>query len=258
MRYRGLSEVEGDFVELPSQIMENWALSPELLRQYAVNYRTGEVMPEEMIERIERSRLFNTGFTTTELVAAALSDMDIHSLTDGEVGDVNAFEREALTVKRGLIPQIAPRYRYPYFSHIFDGGYASGYYFYIWAEVLDKDAFQAFVESGDLLSRDVAERFRREILSRGGSRSGMDMYRAFRGGRSRRQGAASRPRIYRGRTFGRDGYTPTGCGRRGYSCAGTGTGRAVAPRACRGACGRLAGTPARGRLSGGFGPCGRG
>ena len=130
---------------------------------------------------IERSRLFNTGFTTTELVAAALSDMDIHSLTDGEVGDVNAFEREALTVKRGLIPQIAPRYRYPYFSHIFDGGYASGYYFYIWAEVLDKDAFQAFVESGDLLSRDVAERFRREILSRGGSRSGMDMYRAFRG-----------------------------------------------------------------------------
>ena len=160
--------------------MENWALSPELLRQYAVNYRTGEVMPEEMIERIERSRLFNTGFTTTELVAAALSDMDIHSLTDGEVGDVNAFEREALTVKRGLIPQIAPRYRYPYFSHIFDGGYASGYYFYIWAEVLDKDAFQAFVESGDLLSRDVAERFRREILSRGG-RSGMDMYRAFRG-----------------------------------------------------------------------------
>ena len=181
VRYRGLSEVEGDFVELPSQIMENWALSPELLRQYAVNYRTGEVMPEEMIERIERSRLFNTGFTTTELVAAALSDMDIHSLTDGEVGDVNDFEREALTVKRGLIPQIAPRYRYPYFSHIFDGGYASGYYFYIWAEVLDKDAFQAFVESGDLLSRDVAERFRREILSRGGSRSGMDMYRAFRG-----------------------------------------------------------------------------
>lgn len=181
VRYRGLAEVEGDFVELPSQIMENWALSPELLRSYAVNYRTGEVMPDQMIERIERSRLFNTGFTTTELVAAALADLDIHSLTDGKVEDVNAFEHEALTAKRGLIPQIAPRYRYPYFSHIFDGGYASGYYFYIWAEVLDKDAFQAFVESGDLFSSDVAERFRREILSRGGTRSGMDMYRAFRG-----------------------------------------------------------------------------
>lgn len=181
VRYRGLADVEGDFVELPSQIMENWALSPELLRSYAVSYRTGEVMPDNIIERIQRSRLFNTGFTTTELVAAALADLDIHSLKDGKVEDVNAFEHEALTVKRGLIPQIAPRYRYPYFSHIFDGGYASGYYFYIWAEVLDKDAFQAFVESGDLFSRDVAERFRREILSRGGTRSGMDMYRAFRG-----------------------------------------------------------------------------
>ncbi len=181
VRYRGLAEVEGDFVELPSQIMENWALSPELLRRYAVNYRTDEVMPEDMIGSIERSKLFNTGFTTTELVAAALSDLDIHSLPDGEVGDVNAFEHERLTVERGLIPQIVPRYRYPYFSHIFDGGYASGYYFYIWAEVLDKDAFGAFVESGDLFSSDVAERFRREILARGGSRSGMDMYRAFRG-----------------------------------------------------------------------------
>ena len=181
VRYRGLAEVEGDFVELPSQIMENWALTPELLRRYAVNYRTGEVIPDDIIGRIERSRLFNTGFTTTELVAAALADLDIHSLPDGNVGDVNAFERAALTEKRGLIPQIAPRYRYPYFSHIFDGGYASGYYFYIWAEVLDKDAFQAFVESGDLFSRDVAERFRREVLSRGGTRSGMEMYRAFRG-----------------------------------------------------------------------------
>ena len=91
------------------------------------------------------------------------------------------FERKSLNEKRGLIPQIEPRYHYTYFSHIFDGGYSAGYYFYIWAEVLDKDAFQAFVESGDLFNQEIAERFRREVLSRGGSRDGMDMYRAFRG-----------------------------------------------------------------------------
>ena len=95
--------------------------------------------------------------------------------------DPTQFERVALNEKRGLIPQIEPRYRYPYFGHIFDGGYSAGYYFYIWAEVLDKDAFQAFVESGDLFDKATAERFRREVLSRGGSRAGMDMYRAFRG-----------------------------------------------------------------------------
>ena len=181
VRYRGLADVEGDFVELPSQIMENWAFTPEMLRQYAVNYRTGEVMSDEMIDKIRRSSLFNKGFATTELVAAALSDMDIHSLASADPIDVDAFEREALSVKRGLMPQIAPRYRYPYFSHIFDGGYSAGYCFYIWAEVLDKDAFRAFVESGDLFDRGTAERFRREVLARGGSRAGMDMYRAFRG-----------------------------------------------------------------------------
>jgi peptidyl-dipeptidase Dcp len=138
-------------------------------------------MPEILIERINRSKQFNEGFNTTELVAAALSDMDIHSRQSADLSDVAAFEREALVEKRGLIPQIEPRYHYPIFSHIFDGGYAAGYYFYIWAEVLDKDAFQAFVESGDLFDKVTAERFRREILSRGGERDGMDMYRAFRG-----------------------------------------------------------------------------
>lgn len=181
VKYRGLSGVEGDFVELPSQIMENWAFDAELLKQYAVHYRKGDVMSEYMIERINSAAKFNEGFNTTELVAAALSDLDIHSLTSADRVDPTAFEREALTDKRGLIPQIEPRYHYNYFSHIFDGGYASGYYFYIWAEVLDKDAFQAFVESGDVLDRSTAERFRREVLSRGGSRDGMTMYRAFRG-----------------------------------------------------------------------------
>lgn len=181
VKYRGLSGVEGDFVELPSQIMENWAFDAELLKQYAVHYRKGDVMSEYMIERINSAAKFNEGFNTTELVAAALSDLDIHSLTSADRVDPTAFEREALTDRRGLIPQIEPRYHYNYFSHIFDGGDASGYYFYIWAEVLDKDAFQAFVESGDVLDRSTAERFRREVLSRGGSRDGMTMYRAFRG-----------------------------------------------------------------------------
>ncbi|MBR2398978.1 MAG: M3 family metallopeptidase [Alistipes sp.] len=181
VKYRGLANVEGDFVELPSQIMENWAFAPELLRQYAVHYRTSEVIPNDIIEKIGRASTFNEGFAVTELVAAALADMDIHSLEDGEKIDVMEFERKALTEKRGLIPQIEPRYHYTYFSHIFNGGYSSGYYFYIWAEVLDKDAYQAFIESGDLFSSDVAARFRSEILSKGGTRKGMDMYRAFRG-----------------------------------------------------------------------------
>lgn len=181
VKYRGLANVEGDFVELPSQIMENWAFAPELLRQYAVHYRTSEVIPNDIIEKIGRASTFNEGFAVTELVAAALADMDIHSLQSDEKIDVMEFERKALTEKRGLIPQIEPRYHYTYFSHIFNGGYSSGYYFYIWAEVLDKDAYQAFIESGDLFSSDVAARFRSEVLSKGGTRKGMDMYRAFRG-----------------------------------------------------------------------------
>ena len=181
VKYRGLAGVEGDFVELPSQIMENWAFSEEMLTQYATHYQTGEVMPANMIDKIRKSSTFNEGFNTTELLAAALSDFDIHAVQSAEQVDVAEFERKSLNQKRGLIPQIEPRYHYTYFSHIFDGGYSAGYYFYIWAEVLDKDAFQAFVESGDLFNQEIAERFRREVLSRGGSRDGMDMYRAFRG-----------------------------------------------------------------------------
>ena len=161
VKYRGLSEVEGDFVELPSQIMENWAFEPEMLRQYAVHYRSSEVIPQYLIDKLRRSELFNQGFMTTELIAASLSDMDIHSITEYEPFDPMAFERQALAEKRGLIPQIEPRYRYPYFSHIFDGGYSAGYYFYTWAEVLDKDAFEAFRESGDLFNKQIADDFRR-------------------------------------------------------------------------------------------------
>ena len=181
VKYRGLTEVEGDFVELPSQVMENWAFEPEMLKHYAVHHRTGEVIPQRLVDKLRRSALFNQGFTTTELIAAALSDLDIHSTTDYQTFDPVAFEQEALNQRRGLIPQIEPRYHYPYFAHIFSGGYSAGYYFYTWAEVLDKDAFQAFRESGDLFNSQIAHDFRFKILARGGSEDGMTMYRAFRG-----------------------------------------------------------------------------
>lgn len=179
--YKGLGDVERDFVELPSQIMENWAVEPEMLRSYAVHYSTGRVIPDNLIDRIQRSGTFNQGFVTTELLAASLIDMDIHTMKEYSTIDVNAFEYSALYDKRGLIPEIASRYRYPYFSHIFDGGYSAGYYGYIWAEVLDKDAFQAFVETGEIFSKTVAKSFRDEILSKGGSADGMTLYRNFRG-----------------------------------------------------------------------------
>lgn len=180
VKYRGLSEVEGDFVELPSQIMENWAFHPELLKNYAVHYRTDEVIPQHVISKLKRTELFNQGFMTTELVAAALSDLDIHSLETYTSFDPMDFEHYALYEKRGMNPEIEPRYHYPYFSHIFDGGYSAGYYFYIWAEVLDKDAFAAFAETGDYYNREIAARFRK-LLESGGSKDGMTLYREFRG-----------------------------------------------------------------------------
>ena len=180
VKYAGLSSVEGDFVELPSQIMENWALEPEMLAKYATHYRTKEVIPSTLVDKLLRSQHFNQGFMTTELTAAALSDMDIHSTREYKPLDVREYEKSILNDKRGLISQIEPRYRVPYFSHIFDGGYSAGYYFYLWAEVLDKDAFQAFKESGYLFDRETAARFR-TLLSSGGSLDGGTLYRNFRG-----------------------------------------------------------------------------
>ncbi len=179
--YKGLAGVERDFVELPSQIMENWAMEPEVLRQYACHYASGAVIPDHLIDKITKSALFNQGFMTTELLAASLSDMDIHSMEAYAPIDVNEFEYQNLNVKHGLIPQIAPRYRYPYFSHIFDGGYSAGYYGYTWAAVLDKDAFAAFKETGDIFNHKVATAFRQEILAKGGMEDGMVLYRNFRG-----------------------------------------------------------------------------
>ena len=181
VRYRGLTDVEGDFVELPSQIMENWAFEPEIMKEYAVHYRTGEVIPDRLIAKMQNASLFNQGFTTTELAAAALIDMDIHTLETYTDLDINDFEKYNLATRRGLIPEIEPRYRYTYFAHIFNGGYSSGYYFYLWAEVRDKDAFAAFKESIDICDKELARSFRYDILAQGGQRAGMDMYRTFRG-----------------------------------------------------------------------------
>ncbi|MCD8102890.1 MAG: M3 family metallopeptidase [Alistipes sp.] len=189
--YKGLQRVERDFVELPSQIMENWALEPDMLRRYALHYSSNAVIPDQLIEKIQQTATFNQGFILTELVAASLSDMDIHTIPGFESVDINEFEVDMLNVRRGLIDEIAPRYRYPYFSHIFSGGYAAGYYSYLWAEVLDKDAYEAFLESGDLYDKKIARSFRDNILSKGGSEDGMEMYRNFRGAEP-----ASEPLLY--------------------------------------------------------------
>jgi peptidyl-dipeptidase Dcp len=130
---------------------------------------------------MQNASLFNQGFTTTELAAAALIDMDIHTLETYTDLDINDFEKYNLATRRGLIPEIEPRYRYTYFAHIFNGGYSSGYYFYLWAEVLDKDAFAAFKESSDICDKELARSFRYDLLAQGGQRAGMDMYRTFRG-----------------------------------------------------------------------------
>lgn len=176
----GGTSVSRDFVELGSQVMENWMAEPEVLRQYAKHYQTGEVIPEDMVAKLQASATFNQGFITVEFVAAAYLDMAWHTLAQAVEQDARAFE--AAEMRRvGLIEEVIPRYRSGYFSHIFAGGYSAGYYAYLWAEVLDKDAFQAFVEAGDLFDPATALRFREEVLSKGGTRPGMDLYRAFRG-----------------------------------------------------------------------------
>lgn len=174
------SGVSRDFVELPSQIMEHWVFEPEVLKVYAKHYQTGEVIPDELIEKIEKASKFNTGFTTVEYLAASSLDMEYHSLTEPAEINVGEFEKKAME-KYGLISEIIPRYRTTYFSHIFSGGYSAGYYSYIWCEVLDADAFKAFKETGYIFNREVAARFEKEILSRKGSRDELEMYIAFRG-----------------------------------------------------------------------------
>lgn len=173
------TDVPRDFVELPSQIMENWAFEPEMLKQYARHYETGEPIPDELIEKMNNAKYFNQGFITVEYLAASFLDMDWHTLTEANEHDAMEFERQSLN-KIGLIPEIIVRYRTPYFRHIFAGGYSSGYYSYIWAEVLDADAFEAFKENG-LFDKETAASYRKNILSAGGTEDPMVLYKRFRG-----------------------------------------------------------------------------
>ena len=177
---RTCGAVPHDFVELPSQIMENWVAEPEVIRMYAKHYQTGEVMPDSLIQKIENSALFNQGFMTTELIAASILDMKFHELTSVEGLDVDAFEKQQMEAIH-LMPEILPRYRSTNFSHIFSGGYSAGYYAYTWAEVLDKDAFNYFKTSGDLFNPEIAKAFRTHCLQDGGNDEGMVQYRKFRG-----------------------------------------------------------------------------
>lgn len=180
--YKSLSgtNVARDFVELPSQLMENWCYEPEVMKTYAFHYETGEVIPDALIEKIQKASTFNQGFVMTELLSASLLDMDYHSIADTADIDVNAFEKASME-KMGMIPEIIVRYRSTYFSHIFTTGYSAGYYSYTWAAVLDSDAFQAFKETGDIYNQEVATAYRKNILERGGTEDPMVLYQQFRG-----------------------------------------------------------------------------
>ncbi len=180
VHYIRTTDTPTDFVELPSQIMEHWCFQPAALAQYAKHYETGEVISQELIEKIDNASKFGQGFKTTEYLAASYLDMDYHTQALPKDFDVLAFEAKTLS-GRGLIPQIPPRYRSTYFRHTMAGGYAAGYYSYIWSEVLDADAFNAFVETGDIFNKEVADKFRNYILAPGGSEDAEVMYRNFRG-----------------------------------------------------------------------------
>jgi peptidyl-dipeptidase Dcp len=168
-----------DFVELPSQFMENYCYHPQIMKTYAFHYQTGEVMPDELIEKINRASTFNEGFVMTELLSASILDMDYHKMTTTEAFDVNAFE-EASMKKMQMIPEIITRYRSTFYNHIFTTGYAAGYYSYTWSAVLDADAFAAFVETGDILNPEVAQRYL-HLLEQGGTRDAQELYLEFRG-----------------------------------------------------------------------------
>jgi len=178
VRYRGSGRVTRDFVELPSQIMENWVLEPEVLKVYAKHYRTGEVIPDELVEKIRAAKQFNQGFESVEYLAACYLDMDWHTLEDPAAADVREFEKASMD-RIGLIPEIVVRYRTTYFSHI-TGGYSAGYYSYDWSEVLDADAFAAFQETS-LFDQDTAASFRANILERRGAEDPEALYLRFRG-----------------------------------------------------------------------------
>ncbi|MBP8759826.1 MAG: M3 family metallopeptidase [Parabacteroides sp.] len=181
VHYDGVASVPRDFVELPSQVMEHWVFEPEVLKVYAKHYLTGEVIPASLIDKLEKSGKYGQGFATVEYLAASMLDMDYHVLKEIPANlDVTKFEADAMN-KRGLLKQIPPRYRSTYFNHTMGGGYTAGYYSYIWAEVLDADAFEAFKETGNIFNPEVSSKFRKHVLTPGAIDEAMDMYKTFRG-----------------------------------------------------------------------------
>ncbi|MEP6995557.1 MAG: M3 family metallopeptidase [Acidobacteriota bacterium] len=181
VRYPTLSGVPRDFVEFPSQINEHWALEPTVLANYAKHYATGKPMPQALVDKIKKARTFNQGYATTEYLAAALLDLAWHELShDAPLQEVGAFEPAALQRFHIDVPQVPPRYHTTYFSHIWEGAYAAGYYAYLWSELIDDDAYYWFKENGGM-TRANGQRFRDMILSRGGTQDAAQMYRAFRG-----------------------------------------------------------------------------
>lgn len=181
VHYQGVGNVPTDFVELPSQIMEHWVFEPEVLKVYAKHYETGEVIPQAIVDKIIKSGKYGQGFATTEYLAASLLDMDYHVLKETPVElDIENFEANGLN-SRGLLRQIPPRYRTTYFGHTMGGGYTAGYYSYIWAEVLDCDAFESFRETNDIFNQEIAAKFRTNVLAPGCIDEAMDMYKNFRG-----------------------------------------------------------------------------
>ena len=179
--YRSLSgtSVSRDFVELPSQVMENWAEDPAVLKEYAKHHETGETIPDALIAKLESAGTFGQGFATVEYLASAILDFDYHTITSPITVSAEEFEKASME-KAGLIDEIIPRHRSTYFSHIFSGGYSAGYYSYIWAEVLDADAFAAFKETS-LYDKATADAFRQNILEKGGTEKPAELYRKFRG-----------------------------------------------------------------------------
>jgi peptidyl-dipeptidase Dcp len=181
VRYRSLAMTPRDYVELPSQLNERWLLDRELLDRFARHYKTGEPMPQSLVDKIERSSKFNQGYGTLEYLSAAIVDMDLHTRPEG-VGDIAAFEREALARVGGMPREVAMRHRLPHFDHLFGSdSYSAGYYSYLWSDVMAADAWQAFVEAGGAWDAGVNERLRQHILSDGNSVDRAEAYRRFRG-----------------------------------------------------------------------------
>lgn len=182
-RFGSLSGTSGprDFTEFPAQIYEHWANEPAVLKGFAKHYQTGEVMPDSLIAKLQAASKFNQGFANTEYLAASLLDMNWHTVKADEVIENPAdFEKDAME-KIGLIAEIAPRYRSTYFSHIFAGGYAAGYYSYVHSAVLDSDGYQAFKETGDIFNQELAQKYRTHVLEKGGTEDAMSLYKQFRG-----------------------------------------------------------------------------